>query len=112
LNHSFNFAVSALPVWNPAYATASGVSPQTARKFTFKVVLPDILSTARKGTHRKTTLSTGTAMSEYLQALEKYLEVNPSMGKEALVELLTKRFPKLSREEAWILVSRYFNKKT
>jgi hypothetical protein len=49
-------------------------------------------------------------MSEYLQALEKYLEVNPSMGKAALVELLTKRFPKLSREEAWILVSRYFNK--
>jgi hypothetical protein len=28
------------------------------------------------------------------------------------VEMLTKRFPNLSREEAWILVSRYFNKKT
>jgi hypothetical protein len=28
------------------------------------------------------------------------------------VEMLTKRFPNLSREAAWILVSRYFNKKT
>lgn len=50
-------------------------------------------------------------MSEYIQAIEKYLQVNPSMGKTALVEMLTKRFPSLSREEVWILVSRYFNDK-
>ena len=50
-------------------------------------------------------------MSEYIQAIEKYLRVNPSIGKAALVEMLTKRFPKLSRKEAWILVSGYYNKK-
>jgi hypothetical protein len=51
-------------------------------------------------------------MSEYIQAIEKYLRVNPRLGKAALVEMLTKRFPNLSLEEAWILVSRYFNKQT
>jgi hypothetical protein len=28
------------------------------------------------------------------------------------VEMPTKRFPNVSREEAWILVSRYFDRKT
>jgi hypothetical protein len=54
----------------------------------------------------------GAVMSEYIEAIEKYLQVNPNIGKAALVELLTKRFSNLSREQAWMLVSRYFNKGT
>ena len=52
-----------------------------------------------------------TAMPKYIQAIERYLLDNPKLSKPALVELLTKRFPNLSAEEAWIIVSRYFNKK-
>jgi hypothetical protein len=50
-------------------------------------------------------------MPEHAEAIEKYLRENPRLGKAALVELLTRRFSTLSREEAWILVSRYFNGK-
>jgi hypothetical protein len=39
-------------------------------------------------------------------------KIHVGAGKNAKRTLLTKRFPNLSREEAWILVSRYFNKKT
>src|SRR5882724_11516729 len=53
----------------------------------------------------------GTAMPEYIQAIERYLLDNPKLSKPALVELLTKRFSNLSADEAWIIVSRYFNKK-
>jgi len=51
-------------------------------------------------------------MTKYIQAIEKYLFDNPKLSKPALVELLTKRFSDLSADEAWIIVSRYFNKKT
>ena len=50
-------------------------------------------------------------MPKYVQAMEKYLLDNPKLSKAALVELLTKRFPTLSADEAWIIVSHYFNKK-
>jgi len=50
-------------------------------------------------------------MPEYIQAIERYLLDNPKLSKPALVELLTKRFPNLSADEAWVIVSRYFNKK-
>ncbi len=50
-------------------------------------------------------------MPEYIQAIERYLLDNPKLSKPALVELLTKRFSNLSADEAWIIVSRYFNKK-
>jgi hypothetical protein len=49
-------------------------------------------------------------MSEYVHAIEKYLLDNPNLSKPALVEMLTKRFPNLSEDAAWIIVSRYFNK--
>ena len=52
----------------------------------------------------------GAAMQEYVHAIEKYLLDNPKLSKPALVELLTKRFSTLSADEAWIIVSRYFNK--
>jgi len=48
-------------------------------------------------------------MSEHIQAIEMYLGRNPSLGKGALVQLLTNRFPNLSRDQTWVLVSRYFN---
>ena len=48
-------------------------------------------------------------MPEHIQAIEKYLSANPQLGKPALVELLMKRFPTLSQNEAWIIVARYFN---
>lgn len=51
-------------------------------------------------------------MPEYIQAIEKYLLDNPKLSKPALVELLTKRFPSLSADEAWIIVSRDFNQKS
>ncbi len=51
-------------------------------------------------------------MPQYIQAIEKYLLDNPKLSKPALVELLTNRFPNLSADEAWIIVSRYFNKKS
>jgi hypothetical protein len=51
-------------------------------------------------------------MAEYIQAIERYLLDNPKLSKPALVELLAKRFSSLSADEAWIIVSRYFNKKT
>jgi hypothetical protein len=50
-------------------------------------------------------------MPEYIQAIEQYLLDNPKLSKPALVELLRKRFSNLSTDEAWIIVSRYFNKK-
>ena len=50
-------------------------------------------------------------MPEYIQAIERYLLDNPKLSKPALVELLTKRFPNLSADEACVIVSRYFNKK-
>ena len=50
-------------------------------------------------------------MPEYIRAIEKYPLDNPKLSKPALVELLTKRFSNLSEDEAWIIVSRYFNKK-
>jgi hypothetical protein len=50
-------------------------------------------------------------MSEYIQAIERYLLDNPKLSKPTLVELLTKRFPNLPAEEAWLIVARYFNKK-
>lgn len=50
-------------------------------------------------------------MEDHLLAIEKYLLDNPQLSKPALVELLAKRFPKLSKDEAWIIVSRYFNQK-
>jgi len=50
-------------------------------------------------------------MPEYIQAIEKYLLDNPKLNKPALVELLRKRFSNLSRDEAWTIVSRYFNEK-
>ncbi len=53
----------------------------------------------------------GATMPEYIQAIERYLLDNPKLSKPALVELLTKRFSNLSADEAWIIVSRYFNKK-
>ncbi len=53
----------------------------------------------------------GSFMQEYIQAIERYLLDNPKLSKPALVELLTKRFSNLSANEAWIIVSRYFNKK-
>jgi hypothetical protein len=49
-------------------------------------------------------------MSDYIEAIQKYLKGNPNLGKPALMQLLMKRFPTtLTHEEAWILVSRYFN---
>jgi hypothetical protein len=51
------------------------------------------------------------AMPQYIQAIERYLLDNPKLSKPALVELLTKRFSNLSANEAWIIVSRYFNEK-
>ena len=50
-------------------------------------------------------------MPDYVLALEKFLLDNPQLSKPALVELLTKRFPQLKVDEAWIIVSRYFNQK-
>ena len=58
----------------------------------------------------KFTLS-GAAMPEYIQAIERYLLDNPKLSKSALVELLTKRFSNLPADEAWTIVSRYFNNK-
>jgi len=60
--------------------------------------------------HLKFTLS-GAAMPEYVQAIERFLLDNPKLSKPALVELLTKRFSNLPADEAWTIVSRYFNKK-
>jgi hypothetical protein len=51
-------------------------------------------------------------MPEYIQAIEKFLSDNPNLGKAALVELLTARFPKLNQGDAWILVTRYCNDKS
>ena len=51
-------------------------------------------------------------MPEYIQAIEKFLSDNPNLGKAALVELLTARFPKRNRGDAWILVTRYCNDKS
>ena len=49
-------------------------------------------------------------MHDYIAAIQRYLNENPNLGKAALVQLLLKRFEtSLSREDAWILVSRYFN---
>lgn len=49
-------------------------------------------------------------MTDYFVAIQKYLNENPNLGKAALVQLLLKRFgTSLSNEEAWVLVSRYFN---
>ncbi len=39
-------------------------------------------------------------MSEYIQAIERYLLDNPKLSKPALVQLLTKRFSNLSADEA------------
>ena len=50
-------------------------------------------------------------MQEYIQAIERYLLDNPKLSKPALVELLTKRFSNLPADEAWTIVSCYFNKK-
>jgi len=50
-------------------------------------------------------------MPNYVQAIEKYLLDNANLSKSALVELLTKRFPTLSAGEAWIIVTRLFNKR-
>jgi hypothetical protein len=50
-------------------------------------------------------------MREYVEAIEKFLTDNPKLSKQALVTLLTKRFPTLAKGDAWILVSRYFNNK-
>jgi hypothetical protein len=52
------------------------------------------------------------AMPEYLQAIERYPLDDRSLSKPALVELLTKRFSDLSADQAWIIVSRYFNKRS
>jgi hypothetical protein len=49
-------------------------------------------------------------MPEYIQVIERYLLDNPKLSKAALVELLSKRFPNLPTGEAWIIVTRYFNK--
>ncbi len=62
-------------------------------------------------TTSSSSLFQGAAMPEYIQAIEKYLLDNPKLSKPALVELLRKRFSNLSKDEAWIIVSRYFNKK-
>jgi hypothetical protein len=51
-------------------------------------------------------------MPEYIQAIEKFLSDNPNLGKAALVELLTARFPNLNRDDAWTLVARYCNDKS
>ena len=51
-------------------------------------------------------------MPEYNQAIEKFLSDNPNLGKAALVELLTARFPNLNRDDAWTLVARYCNDKS
>ncbi len=51
-------------------------------------------------------------MPEYIQAVESFLSDNPNLGKAALVELLTARFPKLNQGDAWILVTRYCNDKS
>jgi len=49
-------------------------------------------------------------MLEYIMAIQKYLSENPNLGKAALVQLLLKRFStRLSQQEAWVVVSRYFN---
>ena len=50
-------------------------------------------------------------MPEYNQAIEKFLSDNPNLGKAALVQLLTARFPNLSKAEAWTLVAHYCNDK-
>ena len=51
-------------------------------------------------------------MPEYIQAVEQFLSDNPSLGKAALVQLLTARFPNLNKAEAWILVAHYCNEKS
>jgi len=51
-------------------------------------------------------------MPDYDEAIEKFLQRHPQLSKPALVELLTKRFPNLAANEAWIIVARYFNKKS
>jgi hypothetical protein len=49
-----------------------------------------------------------TETSELVQAIEQYLGKNPTLGRAAVVQLLTKRFPALSRDQVWISVARYF----
>jgi hypothetical protein len=51
-------------------------------------------------------------MPEYIQAVEQFLSDNPNLGKAALVQLLTARFPNLNRAEAWTLVARHCNDKS
>ena len=69
--------------------------------------LPDIIFprgiTARQEANAK--------MPEYIQAIEKFLSDNPNLGKAALVQVLTSRFPNLSNAEAWTLVAHYCNDK-
>ena len=50
-------------------------------------------------------------MPENIQAIEKFLSDNPALGKSALVQLLTARFPNLNKAEAWTLVAHYCNDK-
>jgi hypothetical protein len=50
-------------------------------------------------------------MPEYIQAVEQFLSDNPNLGKAALVQLLTARFPNLNKAEAWTLVAHYCNEK-
>lgn len=65
---------------------------------------------ALKHTELKFGQPEGAKISELALAIETFLGKSPTLGKAALVQLLTKRFPALSPDQAWILVSRYFNR--
>jgi hypothetical protein len=63
-----------------------------------------------QGRHREHDSSAAKANTlREILAIQKYLSVNPTLSKQAVVDLLVKQFPMLCKNDAWILVARYFN---